>query len=165
MCFDGFFFEIRKIKCYFAWLINVSLIIRSMSVKSIRKALVFLIIMLPVIVDLGCKKQARCGCGKDVLFELQFEEAREYFNKEFTNVQVSTTANPNSTYYFCNPGEMRKYFSESESGDVLLVSGKVYWNCNYIYNQSNYSYGYSYSSLYKVYDIEVTSVSTNLYGK
>ena len=99
-----------------------------------------------------------------MLFELQFEEARVYFNNEFTNVQFSTTLTPiQHTISAIRRDE--EIFSESESGDVLPGIGKVYWNCNYIYNQSNYSYGYSYSSLYKVYDIEVTSVSTNLYGK
>ncbi len=136
-----------------------------MIIRLIRKALVILIIIIPVITDLGCKKQARCGCGKDVLFELEFEEATVYFNEEFTNIQFSPTANPYETYYFCNPGEMKSQLADNKSGDILLISGRVYWNCNYVYAQSNYSYSYSYQTLYKVYDIEVTRVSTNLYGK
>jgi hypothetical protein len=48
------------------------------------------------------------------------------------------------------------------TGDLLLVSGNVYWNCNYLYASSNYSYSYYY---YKVYDILVTDVTTDLYGK
>lgn len=136
-----------------------------MAAKAIRKVIVLLIIILPLLADLGCKKQAKCGCGKDVLYELEFEEATVYFNEELTNIQFSPTANPYSTYYFCNPGEVRSQLSENKSGDILFVSGKVYWNCNYIYSQSNYSYSYSYQSLYRVYDIEVSQVSTNLYGK
>ena len=46
-------------------------------------------------------------------------------------------------------------------GDVLLVSGYVYWECNYVYQSSNYQY----QSYYKVYMVEVTDVYKNLYGK
>lgn len=135
--------------------------------KIIRKILVVTIIVLPFITDLGCKKQARCGCGKDVIFTLENEEGTVYFNAEFTNIQFTPTSNPYATYYFCNPGECKEQLSENKSGDILLVSGRVFWNCNYIYTQSNYgySYGYGYQSLYRIYDIEVTKVTTNLYGK
>jgi hypothetical protein len=80
--------------------------------------------MLPVIVDLGCKKQARCGCGKDVLFELVNEEATVYFNSEFTNIQFSTTANPIKHTISATLVRMKKYFSESESGGCASDLGK-----------------------------------------
>jgi hypothetical protein len=49
-----------------------------------------------------------------------------------------------------------------KSGDVLLVSGYAYWDCNYVYQQSNYSYQTSYM---KIYNIQVSDVYQDLYGK
>jgi hypothetical protein len=51
--------------------------------------------------------------------------------------------------------------ADYKSGDVLQVSGQVFWECNYLYQSSNSSY----SSYYKVYDIKVTDVTVDLYGK
>jgi hypothetical protein len=130
-----------------------------MILKIVRKSLVILIIILPVFTDLGCRKQAKCGCGKDVLFDLDREQASVYFTE--STATFSPISNPYSTYYFCNPGEMYPKLAEYKSGDVLLVSGHVYWECNYLYQSSNYSY----QSYYKVYNIQVTEVTTDLYGK
>jgi hypothetical protein len=127
----------------------------------IRKILVALIIVIPVFSYQGCKKQAKCGCGKDVLYSLTNAQATVYFNETGTNITFSTLDNPYSTYNFCNPGEMFPKFKDYKSGDVLLVSGHVYWECNYLYQASNSSY----SSYYKVYMIQVTDVSVDLYGK
>ena len=130
-----------------------------MIVKILRRILVIIIITLPVFTDLGCKKQAKCGCGKDVLFELDAEPAKVYFTE--SNATFSPASNPYSTYYFCNPGEMYPKLSEYKTGDLLLVSGHVYWECNYLYQSSNYSY----QTYYKVYMIQVTEVIMDLYGK
>jgi hypothetical protein len=51
--------------------------------------------------------------------------------------------------------------ADAKSGDILQVSGPVYWDCNYVYQTSNSAY----QSLYKTYDIQVTDLSINLYGK
>jgi hypothetical protein len=127
----------------------------------IRKFLVILIILAPVFSYSGCKKQAKCGCGKDVLYVLTNAQATVYYNESGTSITFSTLDNPYATYNFCNPGEMFPKFADYKSGDVLQVSGSVYWECNYLYQSSNYSY----QSYYKVYMIQVTDVTKNLYGK
>jgi len=134
-----------------------------MIIKILRKVLILSIIILPLMIDLGCKKQPKCGCGKDMLFELDRTQARVYFSE--SQASFSPIDNPYATYYFCNPGEMQSQLADYKSGDLLLVSGRVYWNCSYMYQQSNYSYSYSYGMMYKVYDIQVSEVTTNLYGK
>jgi hypothetical protein len=50
---------------------------------------------------------------------------------------------------------------DNKSGDILQISGQVYWNCTYVYQSSNSSY----QSLYRVYDVQVSDVFVNLYGK
>jgi hypothetical protein len=127
----------------------------------IRKIFVVLIIITPVFSYSGCKKQARCGCGKDVLFTLTNVEAYVYYNELGTSITFRTTNDPYSTYNFCNPGEMFPKLTDYKSGDVLQVSGSVFWECNYLYQSSNYSYG----TYYKVYMVQVTDVTVDLYGK
>jgi hypothetical protein len=128
---------------------------------TIRKILVILIIVTPIVSYSGCKKQAKCGCGKDVLFSLTDKQAKVYYNESGTNITFTTLDDPYSTYNFCNPGEMFPKFTDYKSGDILLVSGFVYWECNYVYQTSNYAY----QSYYKVYMIQVTDVRVDLYGK
>ncbi len=127
----------------------------------IRKILVVLIIAAPVFSYSGCKKQSKCGCDGDALFKLTNAQSTVYFNETGTTITFSTIDNPYSTYNFCNPGEMFPKFTDYKSGDVLLVSGQVFWECNYLYQSSNSSY----SSYYKVYMIQVTDVTVDLYGK
>jgi hypothetical protein len=127
----------------------------------IRKILIVLIIIAPVISDTGCKKQKRCGCGKDVLFTLESTQATVYYNESKTSITFNTLDDPYSTYNFCNPGEMAPKLEDVNSGDVLLVSGDVFWDCTYLYQNSNYSY----QTYYKVYMIQVTDLRSNLYGK
>ncbi len=128
-----------------------------------RKILVALIIILPLFSYQGCKKQAKCGCGKDILFSLTDEPitfAEIKYNEDGTTAYFQDGL---STYYFCNPGEMFPVYSEFNPLDQLLISGDVFWECNYLYSASNYSYGYA--SYYKVYNIQVTSLKAYLYGK
>jgi hypothetical protein len=127
----------------------------------IRKTLVVLIIIVPMFSYSGCKKQAKCGCGKDVLFSITKAQAAVYFTSTGSSISFTLVGNPYDTYNFCNPGEMFPKFADFKSGDILEVSGHVYWECNYLYQSSNYSY----SSYYKVYMIQVTDVTVDLYGK
>jgi len=135
--------------------------INTPEMKIIRKILLIMIITVPVLTDGGCKKQAKCGCDGDMLFELEKEMASVQFTE--TSASFSPLSNPYATYSFCNPEEMYPKLQEYRSGDNLLVSGKVFWNCNYLYSAG--SSGYSYQYLYKYYDIMVTDVTTDLYGK
>lgn len=127
----------------------------------IRKILVVLIFIIPVVSYSGCKKQARCGCDKDVLFSLENEPV-EYnqlqYNQEGTTATFSVGL---STYIFCNPVEMYEKYKTFSTGDQMLITGDVFWECNYLYSSSNYSY----QSYYKVYQVHVTDLKVYLYGK
>ncbi len=132
-----------------------------MSGNIIRKLFVAAVIIAPLFFQAECKKQPRCGCSGDVLFTLTDSQAKVVFNDTGTNIYFSLDSDPYSTYYFCNPSQMFPKFTDWKSGDELLVSGSAYWECNYVYQSSNYSY----QSVYKVYNIMVTNVRTNLFGK
>jgi hypothetical protein len=125
-----------------------------------RKILVILIFAIPLVSYPGCKKQAKCGCGKDVLFTLTNTRAHVYFPTP-SNVYFASLNDPYSTYYFCNPSEWAEKLKEYKSGDELLVSGHAYWECNYLYQAGNSSY----SSYYKSYVVQVTNVYMDLFGK
>jgi hypothetical protein len=126
----------------------------------IRKILVVLIMLAPVFSYTGCKKQAKCGCDGDVLFSLTQVQAYVYWTSA-ASITCMTMSDPYSTYNFCNPGEMFPKLKDYKSGDLLLVSGQAFWECNYLYQSSNYSYG----SYYKVYMLQVSDVTVDLYGK
>ena len=126
-----------------------------------RKILIVLLVIVPALSDSACKKQAKCGCDGDVLYSLTKERATVVFNETGTNIQFTPLVDPYSTYNFCNPGEMFPKFTNYKSGDVLEITGKVYWECNYLYQTSNSSY----QSYYKVYMCQVSDVTVNPYGK
>jgi len=115
----------------------------------------------PVFSHSGCKKQAKCGCGKDVLYTLTNRQATVYFTDAESQITFQLYGNLYDTYIFCNPSEMFPKFTDFKSGDLLEVSGLVYWDCNYLYNNSNSSY----QSYYKVYQVQVTDVVKSPYGK
>ena len=127
----------------------------------LRKILVILVIIIPVFSDSGCKKQAKCGCGKDVLFTLTNKRANVYFNEKGTIISFVTLTDPYSTYNFCNPTEMFKKMGDYKTGDELLVSGYAYWDCSYVQQAGNSSY----ASYYKRYNVQVTNIFMDLYGK
>ena len=127
----------------------------------LRKILVALIILTPVISYTGCKKQAKCGCGNDDINTLSGASAYVSFNADGSTIYFQTVGDSYSYYYFCNPSEMFPNLKDAKSGDILLVSGKVYWDCNYVYQASNSSY-YNYQ---KIYQCQVTGLSLDLYGK
>jgi len=131
-----------------------------MKVNILRKIFVLLIFAAPLVSYSGCKKQAKCGCGKDVLFTLTNTSAHVYWDTG-TSIWFIADNDPYSYYYFCNPSEMFKTMTDFKSGDDLLVSGHVYWECNYLMQAGNSSYA-SYS---KTYMIQVTDVHMDLYGK
>jgi hypothetical protein len=127
---------------------------------TIRKIFVVLIILAPLVSYSGCKKQVKCGCGKDELFTLTNTLATVYWQTS-GSITMQPLNNPYDTYHFCNPGEMFPKMTDYKSGDVLQVSGIVYWDCTYIQQQQNTQY----QSYYKVYQIQVTDVTVDLYGK
>ena len=133
-----------------------------MQVKIIRKLLIILILAIPLFSTTDCKKQAKCGCDGDILFTLTRTQAKVYFNEGGASIWFTRLDDPYSTYFFCNPGEMFTKMTDAKSGDILLVSGHAFWECNFLYQSSNYSY---YSSPYKTYQMQVTDVLIDLYGK
>jgi hypothetical protein len=133
-----------------------------MRLKLVRKLLVGFIVILAVFSTADCKKQPKCGCKGDVLFTMSEQQAIVYWVEDGATITFSIPGDPYSTYTFCNPEEMFPNMADSKSGDMLLVSGEAFWNCNYAYQSSNSSY---YSSYYKMYDVHVTKVHADLYGK
>jgi hypothetical protein len=127
----------------------------------IRKLFVAVMIIAPLFSFSDCKKQAKCGCDGDILGSYTDIQATVYFNETGTNIYFMPLSNPYSTYNFCNPGEMFPKMKDFKSGDVLLVSGSYYWECNYLYQSSNSSY----MSSYRVYMMNVTNVRVDMFGK
>jgi hypothetical protein len=109
----------------------------------------------------GCKKQPKCGCNGDIVLTLNNDPAKVFFNEGGTNITFTRLADPTATFYFCNPGQMFPKLAESKTGDILLVSGTAFWECNYVYQSSNYTY----QPYYKVYMLQATDLVVNLYGK
>lgn len=131
--------------------------------KILRKSLVLLVILIPVMIaDSSCKKQPKCGCGKDVIITLNKEPVRIQFSVEDNTISFSPVINPYANYQLCNPSEWIDYLSDFTSPVTLLVSGPAYYECNYLYNSSNYMY---YQPSYRVYQIEVSAIEEDLYGK
>jgi hypothetical protein len=131
-----------------------------MKLSILRKIFVVLIMTVPIVSYSGCKKQAKCGCGKDVLYVLTNTVCNVYWTTG-SIISFQTMSDPTSTYYFCNPSEMFPKLKNYKSGDQLLVSGSVYWECSYLYQAGNSSYG----SYYRYYNIQVTDVYMDMYGK
>jgi hypothetical protein len=127
----------------------------------IRKLFVGLIIITPLITDMACKKQPSCGCGKDVVFSFYEESVNIFFNVTTKAASFSVPYDPYSTYNFCNPEDMMETLSKFRSGQLLLLSGKAYYDCNYVLNASDNPY----YAQYKVYMVEVTEIKEDLYGK
>ena len=131
----------------------------------IRKIVVVAIILLPVFFFQGCKKQVKCGCGKDILFSID-NELMAYSSISYSsNGQTASFSIYNGIYYdtyiFCNPEEMYPTYTDLTGEEQVLISGDVFWDCSYMMNSSN-SYSYSY---YKIYNIEITGMKSYLYGK
>jgi hypothetical protein len=126
----------------------------------LQKSIIVLIIIAPLIADLGCKKQPKCGCGKDVIFELTDGAANVYYSESSRTAYFYSATSSGSTYYFCNPGKWIDTLKTFTSGQELLVSGKAYYECNYLMNSGNYGY-----YIPPVYQVEVTDIKENNYGK
>ncbi len=132
-----------------------------MRINIVRKLFVALIVLAPLFSYAGCKKQAKCGCDGDVLYTLTSSQAYVYFTDNGSSIYFTLTVDPYSQYNFCNPGEMYPKLSKYNSGDILDVSGDVFWDCNYVMQASSSAYG----SYYKVYQVKGTDISINPYGK
>lgn len=130
----------------------------------LRKAILILIILTPLFADLGCKKQPKCGCGKDVIQTLTDGQVYVYYSETSRSAYFYPIISTGSTYYFCNPGkwiDTLNTFTKNVNGQLmLLVSGKVYYECTYLMNSGNYGY-----YIPPVYQVDVTAIREDNYGK
>lgn len=129
--------------------------------KTIRKSIVTLLIIAAIFISTDCKKQLRCGCGKDVVLTLVNTSAYIYYTADKAVISCSVVGNPYSSYYFCNPTEMNPKLGDAKYGDLMLVSGTAYWDCSFVSQSSNSAY----QSIQKIYQIQVTELAFDLYGK
>jgi hypothetical protein len=132
----------------------------------IHKILVAAIILIPLFSWSGCKKQARCGCGKDVVSSIDsmlIDHSKISFGPNGASAYFSLTNAYGyyDTYYFCNPLDFYSKYTKMNTNDQMILSGKLFWECQFMMNSSN-SY---YTQYYKVYNIEVTQMEAYLYGK
>ena len=130
-----------------------------------RKIIIAAIFLLPVFSFNGCKKQVKCGCGKDILFSIT-DEIMDYSSISYSEsgaTAMFTIYNgvAYDYFHFCNPNEMYDKYASLKGESQIKVSGDIFWDCTYMMNSSN-SYYYSY---YKVYNIQVTDLKSSLYGK
>ena len=132
--------------------------------KLLRKVLLIVVLFTPMFINTDCKKQKRCGCPPrgDILYSYNLEN-NVHFSDESTTIVMYMMNGYGyyDSYTFCNPDEWRSELEKYKSGDALVVSGNVYWDCNYVMQASS-SYYSSYSSAYNIY---VTDIYMNLYGK
>jgi|WetSurMetagenome_2_1015567.scaffolds.fasta_scaffold13067_2 hypothetical protein len=132
----------------------------------IQKIIVVLIILLPLVSYLGCKKQPKCGCDGDMLDTYSLDSVLvDYSQIIYTIDSTSAVFRPDAytTYYLCNPIEMYNTYKDLEGSGQILLSGKAFWECSFMMNSgSSSSYYYNY---YKIFNLRVTGMSSHLYGK
>jgi hypothetical protein len=126
----------------------------------LRKSILFLIILAPLILDMGCKKQKRCGCGKDMIFEITDGSATVFYAESSKSAYFYSTNSSGSTYYFCNPGKWIDSLKVYPQGQTLLITGKVYYECTYLMNSGSYGY-----YIPPVYQVDVTAIKEDNYSK
>ena len=108
----------------------------------------------------GCKKQAKCGCGKDVIHTLTDAQVTiQAADTSFNSIVFRPVYSNGSTYYFCNPGHWKDSLKKMNLQQYVLISGKAYYDCNYLMQSANYPY------LPPVYQVEVTGLREDNYGK
>jgi hypothetical protein len=132
-----------------------------MKVDIIRRIFVIMVVIVPLLTTADCKKQPKCGCGKDVISTLTNQAAYVYFDASGSNIYFTKYGDIYSNYYyFCNPSEMFPKVSKYKSGDLLSLSGEVFMDCSYVNQTSNYGYSY-----YGIYQVIVTDVQKSPFGK
>jgi hypothetical protein len=127
---------------------------------NLRKLAIVIIFLAPLIFDQGCKKQKKCGCGKDVIFELIDGQVNVFYLEASRTAYFYSTASSGSTYYFCNPGQWIDTLKKYPQGQLFLLSGKAYYECTYLMNSGNYGY-----YIPPTYQVDVTNIKEDRYGK
>ena len=129
--------------------------------KLVSKISIIIVFIIPVFIG-ACKKQMTCGCDKDVLHSLEGSQVMIQFDEENKSAQFTPLSNQYATYYFCNPTTMMDKLTKFTNGDIVLIDGEAYYECNYMQQASNSPY---YSGMYQAYMITVFDVREDLYGK
>ncbi len=129
--------------------------------KTISKFLIAGVIIFAMFISTDCKKQVRCGCGKDVVRSLVNTSANIYFSPDKATISCYIVGNQYASYTFCNPSEMAPKLVDISSGDIMLVTGSAYYDCQALSQQSNSRY----PSIQQYYQIEVDDLTLDLYGK
>lgn len=124
------------------------------------KLLLVLIFLIPAITDQGCKKQPKCGCGKDVIGTLEYSQVYISYDTTSKSALFYPVLSTGATYYFCNPGRWIDTLKTMNTKQTLLLSGKIYYECQYLMNSGNYGY---YTP--PVYQVDVTAIKEDNYGK
>ena len=136
------------------------LINNAMKSNILKKITIISVIVIIALLYYGCKKQPKCGCGKDMIYELTDAQVLVQYIEASSTVVFYPSTGTGSTYYFCNPTDWIDSIKKLNTQDYLLVSGKVYYECNYLMSSGN-----SYYQMPPVYQIEVSSVREDNYGK
>lgn len=131
-----------------------------MKSKILQKITILSVILIIVLLYYGCKKQPKCGCGKDMIFELTDAQVLVQYIEASSTVVFYPSTGSGSTYYFCNPTEWIDSLKKLNIQEYLLLSGKVYYECNYLMSSGN-----SYYQMPPVYQVEVSSIKEDNYGK
>jgi hypothetical protein len=128
--------------------------------NKIGRLVISFIILVPLFFDLGCKKQPKCGCGKDMIFEITDGQASVYYMESSKTAYFYSASSSGSTYYFCNPGQWIDSLKKFPQGKILLLTGKAYYDCTYLMNSGNYGY-----YIPPTYQVEVSSLREDKYSK
>ena len=135
--------------------------------RLLKKVLVIIVLFAPLFINTDCKKQKKCGCNGDILAEYD-RESHVFFDAEDDESntiymqQVGYVGYYYDSYTFCNPDKWKTELKKYKTGEILVVKGHYYWDCNFVMQQSS-SYGYGYGG--RSYNIYVDSVYVNMYGK
>lgn len=134
--------------------------------KIIRKILVTLVMLLPLLAGNSCKDD-KCGCYKGDVQDANILVALNTSDIHYTDNGTSASfIQGYSIYHFCNPVAMYETYKEIVDNNYPLIElrGDTYWNCNYVFRRSSNSY-YQYYNYTVEYDIMVTSMIPILDGK
>ena len=130
-----------------------------MKSKLLGRIFIMALFILPLITYEGCKKQAKCGCGKDIIYNLTDLQVMVQYDTTSKSVVFYPVYSSGSTYYFCNPSQWMDSLKKLNTTEYLLLTGKAYYDCNYMMQAANYSY------LPPVYQVDVTGLREDNYGK
>jgi hypothetical protein len=152
---------LTKINPYFAGLIErIPLKLGRMKLNIFIKTFIILIFLIPLFMDQGCKKQPKCGCGKDAIGTLTDHPVYVSYDTVAKSAVFYPVISSGGTYYFCNPGKWIDTLKTMDTKQSLLLSGKIYYECQYLMNSGNYGY-----YIPPVYQVDVTSIKEDNYGK